>query len=377
MTRVFHVVECGDLTGCGKMVAAIANRLPPEIFETALVYAVRPGTAPEEYEKLLNENIRRLYMPRMVRRPSPVNDLAALFGLYALFKKERPDAVHLHSSKAGFLGRLAAFAAGVPRVFYSPYGYSFRMTDAGFAARGLYYLLEMAASVSGYIVATAPCEKATALNFAPESRVIEGYNGIDVRNFEPVYPREDVSGLEVVACGRITSAKNPEAFVRLAAAARKKYPGARFTWIGSGSAAEMTAVKSYAERVVATGLAFTGWISDGELRAIMRSADIFVHYSAWDALPLAVTEAMAMGKPVLASPAVEQVLHGETGLTAADETELFDCFCRLADSGVLRNALGRNARKAAENNYNINKLVEKLADKYSGVAEKSDEIKRR
>ena len=366
MIKIFHVIECGELTGCGKMVAAIANRLDAKSFDVTLVYAVRPGTLPETYADVFKESVRKIYLPQLVRPPSPFKDLAALYRLWALFRREKPGVVHLHSSKAGFLGRLAAFMAGVPKVFYSPYGYSFRMADASPLARKFYYLLEKIASLSGYIVATSPAEKKSALLFAPETRVVEGYNGIDIAAYEPCYPAAASGSLLSIACGRITSAKRPEAFVRLAALAKQKFPQARFVWVGSGSKEEMSGIRAYAEQLGADNVTFTGWVSDAELNRLMRLCDIFVHYSAWDALPLAVTEAMALGKPVLASEAVEQVVSGENGYVAGDEAYLLRFFFLLAASGELRNTMGKEARRSAENKYNINTLAGELASRYSG-----------
>lgn len=366
MIKMFHVVECGDLTGCGKMVAAIAGRLDPAKFDVTLVYSLRGRVTRTEYEALFPAGMRKIYMPQMGRQPGLAKDLSALFRLWLLFLREKPDAVHLHSSKAGFLGRMAAFFALVPRVFYSPYGYGFRMTDASVLARRFYYLLEKVASLGGYIVGTSPHETESALKLAPPERVIRGYNGIDVSACAPAFPEGAGGQVFSVACGRIAVSKRPESLVRLAARVRKVIPGAKFCWIGSGTDAEMAGIRKYAAELGADNLVFTGWVSDSERDRLLRSADIFVHYSAWDALPLAVTEAMTLGKPVLASEAVEQVLHGESGFIAQDEEALFRYFLQLAGSPELRAGMGRRARSLAENNYNIDALVKKLSAAYSG-----------
>ena len=75
---------------------------------------------------------------------------------------------------------------------------------------------------------------------------------------------------------------------------------------------------------------------------------------------------MAMGKPVLASTAVEQVVNGENGYVAADENDLLRLFCLLAGSGELRNTMGKEARRTVENKYNIDLLAAKLSAKYIG-----------
>ncbi|MDE2313904.1 MAG: glycosyltransferase, partial [Elusimicrobia bacterium] len=111
--KIFHVLECGDLSGCGRLVASICNGLDPARFETAVVYAVRPGAGKEAFEAQFASHVRKIHLPAMVRPISPRKDLAAFLELKRLFSRENPDAVHLHSSKAGFLGRYAARWAGV------------------------------------------------------------------------------------------------------------------------------------------------------------------------------------------------------------------------------------------------------------------------
>ena len=138
--RVMQVIECGGPGGTGYQVAAICNGLEAARFETSLVYAVRPGSAPREYEAMAHGAAHFFHVPDMVRHISPFSDFRAFRRLYRLFRERRPDIVHAHSSKAGFLARLAARAAGVKRIYYSPRGYSFLQTDHSAFVEGLLFL---------------------------------------------------------------------------------------------------------------------------------------------------------------------------------------------------------------------------------------------
>lgn len=360
--KIFHVIECGDLSGAGRMVANICNGLDPLKFDVTLVYATRPASTPQEFESAFNENIHKIYIPDMVRSPNPRKDFSALWRLYKLFRKEKPDIVHGHSSKGGFLARFAALFAGVPRVFYSSHGYSFRMTDVSISSRIMYLLIEAIASPIGYIIVNAPNELSVAKKLA-WGKVLSYHNGIDISGFTPKYP-EDTQSPNIVACGRITPAKNPPTFVRLCSKLEKKYPEAIFTWIGGGGKEETEEMQKIIKQSGIKNITVTGWLKTEDVQQKLAQADILVHYSKWDVLPTVVSEAMALGKPVIGSKTVDQIIHGENGYIAKTEEELFDFTCKILDSWELRNQMGKKARKTIEEKYTLSRLIKQLESAY-------------
>jgi hypothetical protein len=212
--RVFQVLECGGPGGTGNQVAAICNGLPAGDFDVSLVYAVRPGADADAYRRSASGAARAFYLPEMTRAVSPIQDLRALRKLHALFKAEKPDVVHAHSSKAGVLARWAAWLAGVPRIFYSPHGYGFLQQDRPRAARALYRLAERLTSWIGTIVAISPSEAELARPLAwgkPVELVCDPFLGDWPPRAEP-RPHE---GLVVGSCGRLTAARNPQAFFNI------------------------------------------------------------------------------------------------------------------------------------------------------------------
>jgi glycosyltransferase involved in cell wall biosynthesis len=361
--KIFHIIESGDLSGSGRMVANICNRLNPAKFDITLVYATRTTSTPQEFESIFNGNIHKIYFPDMVRSPNLKKDISALFKLYKLFKKEKPDVVHGHSSKGGFLARFASLLTGVPRVFYSPYGYSFRMIDASIVMRIIYFIMEALVSPIGYIVVSAPSELNIAKKLAWNGKVLPYYNGIDISEYTPKYP-EYTQSPTVAACGRITPARNPAAFVRLCSKIEKQCPKASFVWIGSDSKKQSEELQKLIKQLEIKCLRITGWLDHAEMCQEMKQADVFIHYSKWDALPAAVFEAMAMGKPVIGSKAVDQIIHGENGYIANSDEELFEFTCQLLDSWELRNKIGKKAREIVEKKYNLDKLITQLEKAY-------------
>ena len=130
----------------------------------------------------------------------------------------------------------------------------------------------------------------------------------------------------VCASGRLSFARHPEAFVRLAQRLSDARNGVKCVWIGGGELQPLVE-EMIRDLGLAGRLEVTGWLPHREaLRRLARS-DILVHYSRWDAIPNAVIEAMACGLPVVASDIPGNrglIVPGENGLLAATEIELLE-----------------------------------------------------
>jgi glycosyltransferase involved in cell wall biosynthesis len=360
--KILQVLECGGPGGTGNQVAAICNGLDPALFEVGLVYNTRDGRN-DEYRAQAKGAKSAFLVPEMTREISLARDLKALRRLREIFRAEKPDVVHLHSSKAGFLGRLAAKAAGVKKIYYSAHGYGFLQQDRSATARRLYHSLERMASRIGEIVAVSPSEARLAEGLSggrPVHTVCDGYLG------EKAAPPAAHDGTVVGGCGRLTAARNPDAFVKLCQRLTDSRNGMRCVWIGGGE--EEAAVRQNLENMnMLSKVEVTGWLDSSAAREKLRGLDVFVHYSAWDGLPNAVLEAMAHGLPVIASdiPANrDAVVEGQTGYLAKTEMELLELALKLVDDPALRRRLGEAGRARVEQSFNHADSLRRLSELY-------------
>jgi len=362
--KVLEVLECGGEGGTGNQVAAICNGLDPALFDVILVYSVRPGNDAAEYRAKIAGAQTSYLVPEMVREISLLSDLKALLRLRQIFRAEAPDVVHAHSSKAGALARLTAWLTDVTKVYYSPHGYSFLQSDRSAPSRLLYRWAEWCLSLIGEIIAVSPSEAQLAHRNgqgAPVHVVCDPYLG-------PVNPPElkSHSGLVIGACGRLTEARNPKAFVRLAAELVRGGSEARFVWIGSGEMEEST-------RLLATKLGvqnrfeITGWLKSGEVVKRMSGLDVLVHYSRWEGLPNAVQEAMSLGLPIVASDVWgnrDIVSNGETGFLVRSEAELARAVAKLLGDAELRRHFGCAGRERIKKDFTLEQALESLQSLY-------------
>src|SRR5262249_21765131 len=120
--KVFHVITKLELGGAQKVTLMSLERLPRDRYDLALVTA--PDGLLVDWASRIPD-LKRIWIPSLVREVHPLKDAATLFTLWRLFRRERPDVVHTHSSKAGILGRWAAKLAGVPFIFHTAHGFGF------------------------------------------------------------------------------------------------------------------------------------------------------------------------------------------------------------------------------------------------------------
>ncbi len=281
------------------------------------------------------------------------SDLSAIRALRSLMSSH--DLVHLHSSKAGALGRLAVAtlpASRRPACAFTPHGWSWLV---GGALSPAYRAFERAASrLADAIVAVSDEDMARGLQVlgqraAPGLRVIE--NGVDTIRFGPEGPSAPRSGEPLIVCiGRLSPEKGQDLAIRALAAMRT--PNARLRLVGSGRDAELLA--GLARRLgIADRVEFMG--ESRRTEEELRAADVVLVPSRYDGLSLVLLEAMSTGSAVVATRATGAsalegvgvlVDVGDPGTMAEAVDEM------LADPGR-REKLGGAARDRVIERYSL------------------------
>ena len=308
-----------------------------------------------------------------VRRLSPLAHLRAFRSLVAILRAEKPDLVHAHMPISGFLARLAARVAGVPKVAYTCHGFLFNHAASSLSRRGLSVVMEwIAARVTNVFltVSEAEAHDARRLHIAAGAQAVR--NGRDPAVFRPDpdarariraalgVPNDRVV---IIAVSRLVWHKGyPEL-----AAAMRSVPQAELWVVGerldSDRGADMAAVLRSAG--LGARLRMLGYRTD--VPALLAAADIFTWPSRFEGLPMSVIEAMLTGLPVVAAnvrgPA-EQVIEGETGLLIApgDAAALGAALGRMVRDPDLRARMGQAGRLRALDCYDEAKVLSRTLD---------------
>ncbi len=316
------------------------------------------------------EGFRIVALP-LARSLSPRAQLRAFIALWRLFRAERPDLVHAHMPISGFLARLAARAAGVPRVAYTGHGFLFNQ-PAPWPRRAASLAMEWLAGRLTDVFLTVSTEEAgdarrLGLHRAPHAVG----NGRDPARFRPdPAARARIRAALGVAEGRVvviavSRLVRHKGYPELLAAMREV--DAELWVVGERLASDHGAdlEPCFAAAGLGARLRRLGYRED--VAALLAAADIFALPSHFEGLPMSVIEAMLCGLPVVATDIRgprEQVQDGVTGLLVppAQAAPLAAALARLAGDGGLRARMGAAGRARALDLYDEARVVARTAD---------------
>jgi len=322
------------------------------------------------------EGARTEHVPSLVQPPRPHRDAAALARIAAIAKRFRPQIVHTHTAKAGFVGRLAGLGAVRPRpvVVHTYHGHvlegyfdpmrerAYRSLEAFLARRTDCLVGVSQATVDDLVrlgVATAGRFRVVplGLDLEPFAR-LEPDDGLAVRN--EIGADEDDVVLTFV--GRVVPIKRVDLLLRAVALAGRS---ARLVVVGDG---EIRGGLEGLSRELGIGgdVSFLGYRRD--LPAIAAATDVAVLGSANEGTPVSLIEAAAAGRPAIATRVggVSEVVTPETGLLvpSGDPEALAAAITNLAADPGLRTRLGAAAREGALSRYSVQRLVADIRELY-------------
>lgn len=328
-----------------------------------------------------HEDIRRAMGPGVDVSHWSQRPRGALRGLaWGLLREIRGDwdVIHLHSSRAGFLGR--AFAIVLPtraHRAYSPHGFAFNQIEFSDTAMRLFRVLERLALHGGRdLVLVSPGESQVAARQLPGARTAVLPNAVDTLSILPTAgratgadelrdgaagPSADVDGprtsadrpIEVVHIGRITTQKRPELFAQIAARAQTRHPGEfAFTWIGDGDRSRLGPCPT---------ITITGWLSPERIRDRLSHASLLLFTSAGEGMSMSLLEAASMGIPAIGSNVIgvrDLIEHGVDGMLFDTVDEAVAALDDLS-AGEPRRRLAAAARARVVRDHSQTDLAER------------------
>jgi glycosyltransferase involved in cell wall biosynthesis len=291
-------------------------------------------------------------------------------------KNERPHIVHTHTSKAGFLGRWAAYLAKVPVILHTPHGHVFW----GYFNRwktSIFILLErITASITDRIITLTEREKKDHLRFsiALEEKFTVIHSGVDLSKFSGVqidaFQTRNKLGIPenafvIGTVGRLTAVKGHKFLLEAASEMVKENHNAFFVFLGDGELLnELTKMASVLR--IENKVKFLGWRSD--VADVMSTFDVFALPSLNEGMGKVLVEAMAMGKPIIASDVggiPDLVQPGENGLLVPpeDAAAIADAIKYLYNDSEKRMNVGKKGRAIAAH-YDVKTMIEKISRLY-------------
>jgi len=360
--------------GAQREVLQLLSRLDRTRFHVSLV--CNPGGEWVGQAAALAEAFHPL--PDLVRPISPLRDVCATATLTRLIRRERYDIVHAHTAKAGIVARVAAQLAGVPVVLHTPHGTVFHECFLSPRMQQTIVFLErVVARRTSCILTKSVHETAEYVNrhIAPPGKFFTLYSGLDfselarARNSPEAVRRALGIGLDqpmVLYAARFVPEKSHESF--LAAFRRVLAEMPRAVGVLAGDGPRRREIEALAADLTAQG----GLLSLGfrdDVADLMRAADVCVSASLTEGLPLAIVEALALGRPVAATDAGgtrEIVKHQGTGLLVppGDSAALAEAVLRLLRNPSLARQLGEQGQLVAHSLFGVEAMIAKTAALY-------------
>jgi glycosyltransferase involved in cell wall biosynthesis len=356
---VIHVITRLTMGGSSENTVSQIEALEREGYASTLVLG--PESEEPVVEAARRRGCRVIEIDGLVREVSPARDVAAVLQLWRLFRRLRPSIVHTHTSKAGFVGRLAAWLAGVPVVIHQPHGHIFY----GYWSRArttLFVVLErIAAHLTDTIITLTPHEVEEHLErrIGRPAQFTVVPSGVPTQALRAAAPPRDEArarlGLSpeafvIAGVGRLVPIKGFDLLVEALAEVVTRVPDTHLLLIGDG--AERAALEARAAALgFADRLHITGSVID--VMGRLAGADVLAAPSRNEGMGRVLVEAMALGLPVIGTRVggiADVILDRECGLLVPSEDvgALAAALIELGTDVSLRGKLGAGARPRAE-----------------------------
>lgn len=376
--RIMRIIARLNVGGPAIHVALLTERLGPPDFESTLVCGVIGPNEGDMAYLAEERGITPIYVAELGRELSPLRDLLTLFKLWRLMRQMRPDVVHTHTAKAGFVGRIAAWLARVPVRVHTFHGHVFHGYFSPAKTRLFLALERFTARLSDRLITISPAlkdELANTYHIAPTGKFEVIPLGLELAPFAQtprhsgefrarfdIPPDAPLIGL----VGRLVPIKNHRLFLDMARQVRGTIPTAHFAIIGDGECradAEATA----REWGLSDAVIFIGWQQD--LRSAYSDLDVLVISSDNEGTPTSVIQALAARVPVVSTAVggVPDLLHnGAYGRLAppGDARALADCVAAALNEPDTAHA---DIQAAILADYDITRLTSDLAALYRNL----------
>lgn len=360
--RVLHIAEAMG-GGVFTYLVELANGMC-EDFDITVAFGIRSETPPN-YEEYFDRRVTLIKVRNFTRGLNPVKDMRACLELKQIVKRINPHIIHMHSSKAGAIGRMMLSKQN-RKLFYTPHGYSFLMEDISPIGKHFYRQIEKICGKRNCMtVACGESEWEESKKVTKKSTFIS--NGINIEKIQEAMEKSGSNAhihthtqgnhpFTVYTVGRIDYQKNPELFNEIA----ESLPEIKFVWIGDG---EMK------DKLTAENITVTGWLNNEEAIIKAEKYDVFLLASRWEGLPIALLEAMYMKKPCIVSNVVgnrDVIENNYSGYICNHLDEFVQVIGKLAKDGG-EDTVINHAYRQVVSHFNSGWLIEKYGELYHEV----------
>ena len=370
--KVLHIHTLPVISGSGINTFLTMDRLDKDKYEVE--FACKPGG--KLIELVRERGIVFRPVNHFVMLVSPFNDLAALFELIFILRRNKYDIVHTHNSKAGFIGRLAAKIAGITIIVHTIHGFAFHDFEKP-PRQKLFILLEkLAACFADKLITVSRSLKdwGLSLGIGKENQYVTIYDGIEIDKFNSgfnIEKKKQELGIEpedfvIGVVSKLWEGKGHGCIIKAAKMVAVKIPRVKFIFVGEGylrqKLEELTKRSGLDKHII-----FAGFRSD--IPEITSTFDVAILVSLFEGLGRVLLEAMAAAKVVIATKIggiVDIVDDGQTGILIKpeDHQALAEAIVKLLLDNGLRIKMGQAGRRKIDTKFSAKTMVNRIDEVY-------------
>ena len=382
--RIVHIITRLIIGGAQENTLLTVQGLHQQYHDdVTLITGPAEGPEGDLFDRAARLGLKVLVFPELVRAIRPGVDLQAYHRLRAAFQQLEPEVVHTHSSKAGILGRAAAWHEKVPAIVHTIHGMPFGNFETALKNR-LYITLERWAARRCHAIVSvcdAMTQQALAAGVGRPEQFLTVYSGMDAEAFlYPPSPRSDVrralgladDEVAFATVARLFELKGHEDIVAVAADVLAANPKVRFVWIGDGILRDRL-VADLERRGIRDAFVLTGLVPPDRIPELLNAVDAVIHPSLREGLARVIPQALLVGRPVISYDidGASEVVLPETGilLKPRDLDGLRQAVLSLAASPATRAAMGREGRTRFADQFRHETMTRRLRSLYERILE--------
>jgi glycosyltransferase involved in cell wall biosynthesis len=374
MIKILYILEATS-GGTQKHVIDIAKRIDKSEYQIDIIYSTNRN---KHFTEISNGTFNRMYgLP--IRRGASFTDILNIWRIYKIIKQNGYDIIHCHSTKAGFVGRLAASLSRHKNIIYSPHGFMF--CDTRIKLRRYSYLLleKYLGFLTRKVIAVSGSERELALhhNIVPDRKIITINNSVDPSEYDDYNYLKSIpdrlngfrSEIILGTVGRLYYQKDPLTLIRSFKIINDKIPKTKLILVGDGPL-EDECIQLVKDLGLEAKVSLEGYQKDS--RSYYKKFDIFVLSSHYEGMPYALLEAMSMGIPAVGTNVVgikDLIAHGETGYLVQEENYVAfaDAVIKLIENPEDLIKYSLKAKTIARNNFNFTEGIKEYQNFYSSL----------
>ena len=362
--RILHLITELELGGAENLLLNNVRNIDKRRFHVVVGYIYGPGTLASEIKKT-GINVVNL------SRKGKIN-LWLIFKLFFLIRKERIEIIHTHLVHASIIGRIAGKLAGVRSIITTRH-YAYERKEKSL----IYWLERKTAYLNRLTIAISYAVKDYLVRKEKYKvqKVIVIHNAVDLKYFDSNTERCNSStpnGNLIGSVGRLHPQKGFDTLLKSMPEVIEEFPSAKLKIIGEGSQ------RKYLEELcsdlgISKQVNFLGRQTPAEVINFLKDIYLFVLASNWEGFGLVLVEAMACGKPIVATKVegvIEIVEDSKTGFLVppAQPQALSHRIIQLLKDKQLAKRMGSNAREKVETMFSMENMINRLDLLYCKLA---------